>query len=90
MSHCYIHVLQKKKSRKERKSNNTRWYTLRKPRKLFKLVVRDQNNKWKVEGLECTRLIKLTTQFWLTKDLFGDNKTNKYKKLGTKFAIWKS
>jgi hypothetical protein len=27
-------------------------------------VVRDQNDKWKVEGTECTRLTKLTTHFW--------------------------
>jgi hypothetical protein len=27
----------------------------------------------KVEGLECTRLVKLATQFWLTKDPFGEN-----------------
>jgi hypothetical protein len=45
-------------------------------------VVRDQNDKWKVEGTECTRLKKLTTHFWLTKDVFGDNKTNNNKKQG--------
>jgi hypothetical protein len=27
------------------------------------LVVKDQNDKWKVEGPECTRLVKLVTQF---------------------------
>jgi hypothetical protein len=49
-------------------------------------VVRDQNDKWKVEGTECTRLTKLTTHFWLTKDVFGDNKTNNNKK--NKDQIW--
>jgi hypothetical protein len=35
--------------------------------------VKDQNDKWKVEGPKCTRLAKLTTKLWLIKDLFGEN-----------------
>jgi hypothetical protein len=37
------------------------------------MVVKNQIDKWKVEGQECTRLIKLTTQFWLIKDQFDEN-----------------
>jgi hypothetical protein len=40
---------------------------------LSKLVVKNQIDKWKVEGQECTRLIKLMTQFWLIKDQFDEN-----------------
>ena len=35
--------------------------------------MKNQIDKWNVEGQECTRLIKLTTQFWLIKDQFDEN-----------------
>ena len=40
---------------------------------MSKLVVKDQNNKWKVGGPTCIRLTKLAKQFWLTKGSFGEN-----------------
>jgi len=36
-------------------------------------MVKDQNDKWKVKGPECTGLTKFMTQFWLTKDPFDEN-----------------
>jgi len=59
---CYLFLTPQKINTKK-KYKNTKGYTWEKPRRLLKLMVKDQNDKWKVEGPECTRLVKLVTQF---------------------------
>ena len=49
--YCYLLLtpqkIKKRKKKKKKKSQNTRGYIGRKPRIMPKLVVNDQNNKWK-------------------------------------------
>ena len=43
-------------------------------KKAYKIAqVGNEWSKWQVEGPECTRSTKLTTQSWFTKDPFGEN-----------------
>jgi len=67
-----------KKSRKEKKKRKKQSKIQEdtheeKPKELSKLMVKDQNDKWKVKRLECTRLEKLMTQFRLIKNPFDEN-----------------
>ena len=62
-----------KKEKKERKYKNTKRYTWRKLRDCLGWWWKTKITSEKVEGLECIRLAKLMTDFWMIKDSFSEN-----------------
>jgi len=63
----------KNTTKKEKKSKNTRGYTWRKSRRLPKLVMNDQNDKWKIWRTRTYKIEKISNPILIAKDPFGEN-----------------